>query len=196
MAVLGERVLHHPGEGTQLGSDRDHLAADRVVRVVGIDERDEVGRDVDPELVGRREPLALVVGQVQDLLELLERVQPVGELPAPVVPLVVGDVFPDPGAAAHGGQAVRAELAGRIAPVHERGLVGDPRCDRRRLLFRVHRPRVPFRWRRSPDPVRAAGLAVSGVHRSYALCMVLRMIPAHEAAVHRLGPARAVATIG
>jgi len=41
MAVLGERVLHHPGEGLELAAQRDHLAADRVVRVVGIDEAGE-----------------------------------------------------------------------------------------------------------------------------------------------------------
>ena len=113
VAVLGERVLHHPGEGAQLGADGDDLAADRVVRVVGVDERDEVGRDVHPELVGRREPLALVVGQVEDLLQVLERVEALRELPAPVVPLLVRDVLPDPGPAADGGLPVRARGASR-----------------------------------------------------------------------------------
>ncbi len=42
VAVLGERVLHHRGEGVVLGRDRDDLAADGVVGVVGVDEADEV----------------------------------------------------------------------------------------------------------------------------------------------------------
>ena len=65
VAVLGERVLHHRREGLVLATDRDDLAADRVVRVVRVDEADEVRRDVDPELVGRRQALALLVGQVR-----------------------------------------------------------------------------------------------------------------------------------
>jgi hypothetical protein len=103
VAVLGEGVLHHPREGAQLRADRDDLAADRVVGIVGIDERDEVGRDVHPELVGRRETFALVVGQVEDLLEVLQRVKALRELPAPVVPLVVRDVVPDPRPRGRGG---------------------------------------------------------------------------------------------
>ena len=51
VAVLGERVLHHRREGLLLAPERDDLAADRVVRVVGVDQADEVRRDVDPELV-------------------------------------------------------------------------------------------------------------------------------------------------
>ena len=92
VAVLGERVLHHRGERLVLAPERDDLAADRVVRVVGVDQAREVGRDVDAELVVRGQPLALLVGEVEDLADLLERVDPVAELPAPVVPLLVGHV--------------------------------------------------------------------------------------------------------
>ena len=52
------------------------------------------GRDVDPELVRRAQARPLLVGQLQDLLDLLEIVDPVAELPAPVVPLLVRDVGP------------------------------------------------------------------------------------------------------
>ena len=45
-------------------------------------------------LSGARQAVALLVGQVEDLLDLLEVVDPVAELPAPVVPLLVGDVLP------------------------------------------------------------------------------------------------------
>ena len=143
VAILRQRVLHHPGEGAQLRTDRDDLAADRIVRVVGVDEADEVRRDVDPELVRRREALALVVGQVQDLLELLERVEPVRQLPAPVVPLLVGDVLEDPGAPADRRSPVRAELAGGVAAVHERLRLDGRPVGRALGLLDVHARRLP-----------------------------------------------------
>ena len=126
VAVLGERVLHHRGEGLVLATARDDLAADRVVGVLGVDQADEVGRDVDPELVGRRQAVALVVGQLEDLLDLGEVVDPMAELPAPVVPLRVGDVVPDRRAAADGRGAVGADRARRIGQVDERRLGRAP----------------------------------------------------------------------
>ena len=137
MAILGERVLHHPGEGAVLLRGRDDLQADRIVGVVGVDQAHEVRRDVDAEPVRDRQPLALGVGQVQDLLDLGEVVHAVAELPAPVVPLLIGHVRPHRGPATHGGTPVGSEGAGRIEPVDERGLscgsgrilVGDRRLD-------------------------------------------------------------------
>ena len=57
-------------------------------------------------------------------LELLEIVDAVAELPAPVVPLLVGHIGPDRRAAADGGLAVRAQHLGRVAAVDERLLGG------------------------------------------------------------------------
>ncbi len=122
VSVLGERVLHHRGERFVLAVGGDDLAADRVVGIVGVYQADEVRRDVHAELVGSREAVALVGSEVQDLLDLFERVHAVGHLPAPVVPALVGDIGPDGGAAAHGGASVRAQGTRRIAAVHERGL--------------------------------------------------------------------------
>ena len=132
VAVLGERVLHHRGEGLLLAPERDDLAADRVVRVVGVDQADEVRRDVDPELVRGGEARALLVGQVEDRLDLLEVVDAVAELPAPVVPLLVGNVLEDRGAPADRRAAVGAERLRRVTPVDERGL----RCGARGVLVR------------------------------------------------------------
>jgi hypothetical protein len=137
VAVLGQRVLHHRRERLLLAPERDHLATDRVVRVVGVDQRDEVRRDVDPELVLRRQPLALVLGEVEDRLDLLEIVDAVAELPAPVVPLLVGDVLVDRRPPADGRATVRSESLGRVARVlpgqlGERALgflVGNGRLD-------------------------------------------------------------------
>ena len=127
VAVLGERVLHHRGERLLLPAGRDDLAADRVVRVVRVDQADEVGRDVHAELVRRREPQALVVGQVQDRLDLRKVVDPVTELPAPVVPLLVGDVRPERGATTDGGSTIGAQHTGRVREVDERRLGGARR---------------------------------------------------------------------
>ena len=129
VAVLGERVLHHRGEGLVLPRARDDLPADRVVRVLRVHQADEVRRDVDAELLGRGQALALVVGQLEDLLDLLEVVDPVAQLPAPVVPLLVGDVRPQRGAAADRGSPVRPEDLGRVRAVDERDVA--PRRARR-----------------------------------------------------------------
>ena len=124
VAVLGQRVLHHRRERLLLPAQRDHLAADRVVRVVRVDQADEIRRDVDAELVGCAETLALLVGQVQDLVDLLEVVDPVAELPAPVVPLLVRDVRPQRRPTADRRTTVRPDREGGITPVDERRLGG------------------------------------------------------------------------
>ncbi len=142
VAVLGQRVLHHRGERLLLAAERDHLAPDRVGRVLRIDEADEVGRDVDPELVGRAQAGPLLLGQLEDLLDLLEVVDPVAELPAPVVPLLVRDVGPQRSATADRGPAVRADRQGGIAAIDERRLAGRRQGrlvgDRRLDLLGVH----------------------------------------------------------
>ena len=123
VAVLGERVLHHRRECLLLAAKWDHLAAYRVVRVIRVDERDEVGRDVDAEFVRRREALALLVGQVEDLLDIGQFVDAVRELPAPVVPLVVGHVGPQRRAPAYSRHPIRTQPARRVALVDERLLL-------------------------------------------------------------------------
>jgi hypothetical protein len=130
VAVLGQRVLHHRGEGFLLAAQRDDLPPDRVVRIVGVDQAGEVGRDVDAELVRCAQALALFVGQVEHRRDFFERVDPVRKLPAPVIPLLVGDVRPEWRATADGRLAVRTESACRIALVDERnfGQFGASGC--------------------------------------------------------------------
>ena len=130
MAILGERVLHHRREGLLLPAQRDDLAPDGVVRVVGVDEADEVRRHIHPELVRCGQTVTLLVGEVEDLLDLGEIVHAVRELPAPVVPLLVGHVHPECRAAAAGRLAIRAQDARGIAWVHP-GLVGRDGSDGR-----------------------------------------------------------------
>src|SRR3972149_536087 len=94
--------------------ERDGLAADRVARVVRVDEAHEVGRDVDAELVLGGEPLDLLLGQAQDRADLVDGVDPAGELPTPVVPLLVRHVRPQRSAPADRWLAVRPERASWI----------------------------------------------------------------------------------
>jgi hypothetical protein len=122
VAVLGQRVLHHRGERLVLRGDGDDLAADGVAGIVRVDEADEVGRDVDPELVRSAQALAFLVGQVEDLLDLGQVVDSVTELPAPVVPLLVGHVLVDRRAPTDRRSAVRSEGPRRVGEVEERGL--------------------------------------------------------------------------
>ena len=136
VAVLGQRVLHHRREGIVLATGRDDLAADRVVRVLRVDQADEVRRDVDAELVGRRETLALLIGQLEDPFDLLEVVDPVRQLPTPVVPLLVGHVLEDRRAAADGRLAVGSERPCRVRKVHEGRLRGGALG----VLMRDHGP--------------------------------------------------------
>ena len=118
-------------------------------------------------LSGRRQALALLVGQLEDLLDLGEVVDPVAELPAPVVPLLVGDVLPDRRAAADGRAAVRRRARGPGREVDERRLgggaggvlVGDRGLD----LLGVQRGEPPG----SGVDRSSAG----STHKVYAVCM-------------------------
>src|SRR5262249_13585141 len=85
----------------------------------GIDERDEVRRDVDAELVRRAQAFALFVGQVEDLLDLFEVIDAMRQLPAPVVPLLVGHVGPHRRAPADRRLAIRTHPARRVAQIDE-----------------------------------------------------------------------------
>ena len=152
VAVLGERVLHHRGEGLLLAPERDDLAADRVVGSSGSIRLMKYGVMSTRNLSGAREAGPLLVGEVEDRLDLLEVVDAVAQLPAPVVPLLVGNVVPERRAAADGGLAIRAERLGRVAAVDERLLGGGAMAASwwatASLISWASKPvRPPWRWR-------------------------------------------------
>ena len=62
MAVLGQRVLHHRGEGHQLRISRDDLLAHGIIGIVWVDQRDEIRRDIHPEKVSGRKRFTLALG--------------------------------------------------------------------------------------------------------------------------------------
>ena len=98
----------------------------------------------------------------EDLLDLLEVVDPVAQLPAPVVPLLVGDVRPERGASADRGPSVRTQDLRGVRAVDERR-PRPPRGrrpgGRRRTGSRGHPTLAGLRW-----------LDRASMHRKYASC--------------------------
>ena len=90
--VFRKRILHHRCERCQLLVGRDDLFADGIVGVVGVDQRDKVRGYIHAKQVRGSECFALGVGQRENLFDFLPGVQPVAQLPAPVVPLFVGHI--------------------------------------------------------------------------------------------------------
>ena len=93
--VLVERVVHV--RSTLMGFvDRRHcLHAYRTTWVILIHQGSVVWGDPHSEdLQGLFDPVLLLLGQVDDLLQVLQRRDPVADLPVPVVPLLLSDVFP------------------------------------------------------------------------------------------------------
>ena len=111
-------------------------------------------------LSGRRQAVALLVGEVEDLLDLVEVVDAVRELPAPVVPLARRARPPTAGRApADGRLAVGPKGPRRVARVDE-GLRGG----------RLGGSSV----RRCLDLLLVQGaLTMRRVHKFYAVCMIV-----------------------
>ena len=105
MPVFGQRVFHHAGEGHDFTGGGDDLKADRIAGIVRINQRCEVRGNIHPEQAPGGERFALAVGEVQDLLEVLNRIQAMAELPAPVVPFLRRNILVNRGA--FGGEGER-----------------------------------------------------------------------------------------
>ena len=163
MAVLGQRVLHHRRERLLLAAGRDDLAADRVGRVVRVDEADEVGRDVHPELVrARTGPRARPAVRLRTRSISSSVLTRLLSCQRQSFHLSSGTSRVDRGAAADGGPAVRPERPGRIARVDPRRVGGGAAAWWAAAsldLPGVHAVRSP----------RAAGLG-GLAHKVYAVC--------------------------
>ena len=61
VAVFVQRIDHHAVECDQLLAGGDHLAADRAVRIIRVDQRREIRGDVHPEVMAA-DPLDLLPG--------------------------------------------------------------------------------------------------------------------------------------
>src|SRR5690606_23282803 len=57
--------------------------------------------DVDAEVIRRRQADDLVLGQAHEAAELLDRVEPVAQLPAPVIPFFPRHILPRGGWVSH-----------------------------------------------------------------------------------------------
>ena len=145
MAVLGERVLHHRREGVVLDANRDDLAADRVVGVVGSISEMKYGVMSTRNLSGAPRPT--FSSSVRSGSARSPRGRSRGaRAPAPVVPLRVGHVLVDRCAAADG-------RGGRPDPAGAPGRTGSRTAPRPRPGLR------PGARRRSGSPWRPSGAA-------------------------------------
>ena len=81
-------------EAGQLAAGGDDLAANGTRGVIRVDQGGKVGGDVEAEAVLGTDTFLLLGRQANDLSQLLEGVQTMAELPAPVVPLRVGHIGP------------------------------------------------------------------------------------------------------
>ena len=94
-ALFADGVLGFARSDVRLLDAGDDLPADRAVRILGVDQVEEMGGDRQGQLMrGEQAPFPLFLGQFEALLELRQRRDAVAELPMPVVPLRGGHVFP------------------------------------------------------------------------------------------------------
>jgi hypothetical protein len=106
---VGRRVGHFLDAG-------DDLAADGALKIEGIDEVEEVGRDAHGELgVGQEDAGVFLAGELDLAFERLERFDAVLHLPLPAVPLFRRGVGPE--ALAGGSELTMVQVDG--VGVHE-----------------------------------------------------------------------------
>ena len=94
-ALFADRVLGFTRSNVGFLDARDDLPAHRAVRVLRVDEVEEMRRDRKRELMGgKKAPFPLLLRQLQHLFQLGQRRDAVAQLPMPVVPLRGGHVLP------------------------------------------------------------------------------------------------------
>ena len=122
VTVLAQRIVRFARHPRELGRRRHHRPPQRLLRILGVDQAHVIRRDPDRQH-GPAVDQRIVLGrrQVDHGGELIQRANPVPDLPPPVVPLRVrprpGKTAPEtPGSADCWTQAVappRGEPAGR-----------------------------------------------------------------------------------
>ena len=102
MRIFAARIAHFPRRGVRFLDARNDLPADRAIFIRRINQVEKIRRDGERELGVRqfRAGKFLRRERGQKSLQLLHRGDAVLELPAPVVPVGVGNVAPE---AASGG---------------------------------------------------------------------------------------------
>ncbi len=97
MGIFTAGVGHFPGGGIGFFDAGDDLPADGAIFVRRVNEVEEVGGDGQREFgVGQERAGAFLGGERgHEALELLDRGDAVLELPAPVIPILVGNVAPE-----------------------------------------------------------------------------------------------------
>ena len=86
--ILPQRIQHLPRGNHHLIAPRNDLLANRAVRISPIDEVEKIRRDRERELLfGEKTAGFLLWRQGQVTLQLLNRGQPILQLPRPVLPI-------------------------------------------------------------------------------------------------------------
>ncbi len=92
MGVFCQGITHLAGKICDFVGSGDDLFTDRVQWIVRIDQGGEIGGDVYPEQTGLAERLFFAFGQREDLFKILNGIQAMTELPAPVIPFLVRNI--------------------------------------------------------------------------------------------------------
>jgi len=77
MGILGQGIRHHARERHNLTVCRDHLPADRILRVIRIHQGCKVRRHFHPEMPLMCKRTFLAFGQFQYRFKILQRIQSV-----------------------------------------------------------------------------------------------------------------------
>ena len=96
MRILAARIGHFERRPVSLFDPRDHLAPDRAIWIVRINEIEKMGRDGQRKFVtGQNNPSALFGRERNLLFELLQVGDTVFKLPFPVVPELGNNIGPE-----------------------------------------------------------------------------------------------------
>ena len=95
VVVLAARVGHVLGRVSHFLNTGNNLAADGAVRIEGVDQIEEVGRDAHRQFgVGEKDAGVFLLNELDLALELIQRLDAVAHLPLPVIPLLGRGVGP------------------------------------------------------------------------------------------------------
>ena len=74
VAVFCQGILHHRGEGLHFLRAWDDLFTDGVIRIIRVDQGNEIRRDIHTEQTAGLERLTLTIGQRENFLNFFNRI--------------------------------------------------------------------------------------------------------------------------
>jgi hypothetical protein len=95
VGIFREGVSHLGGKGLHLTVIGDDLFTNGIFGVVRVDQGYKIRSDINAKEMGCIEGVFLILGEGEHLADFFGGIQAIRKLPAPAVPLVIGDVFVD-----------------------------------------------------------------------------------------------------